>query len=202
VPLDKSSWSKGIITSFDTKCNEDDKDVVKSIKKEAPPTSLPHVSPLKKICQEMIGPFLTKLPTDREELIDTTTHDISLSSKAWSSLDVPVFIVVYVVMRGMDKSDKSDSNDKVTDVMKIMSDILSHEEFPSDTRNRLLIQPLEDSELVGHQSSNSHHLRSLAFSVFSRCCNDVRLTNDAHHLTGFGPVSTRPHPTTPVYLTL
>ena len=47
---------------------------------------------------------------------------------------------------------------------------------------------------MGPQANNSHHLRSVAFSVFSRCRPTLKLLREAQALTGFCPANKRRQP--------
>lgn len=61
--------------------------------------------------------------------------------------NLPLFLVVYVVMKGVDGKMASgvstqSQHRKVVTVMKAMSAVLSSGDIPEETRNRILIQVL------------------------------------------------------------
>ena len=122
-------------------------------KKEVP-SSLPSSS-LQKICKEVISmslysrpllfiisvaPFLSQLPSDKEKLIDNTTHDVHLNRQL--ARPVPVFIVLYVVMKDSENRllKSSGKKDEVVEVMKVMSSLLSNEQIPDSVKSRIVIQ--------------------------------------------------------------
>lgn len=104
----------------------------------------PYLVPLIKWFTSIVGPFLHKLPKKRDDLLASTTVDVPAIHR-----NSPVFVVVYVVMRdgdggrsrgGRQRQTKIHKRDEVVEVLRAISSILSSEDLPEDTKNRILIQ--------------------------------------------------------------
>ena len=104
----------------------------------------PYLVPLIKWFTSTVGPYLHKLPKKRDDLLASTTVDVPAIHR-----NSPVFVVVYVVMRdgeggrsrgGRQRQTKTHKRDEVVEVLRAISSILSSEDLPEDTKNRILIQ--------------------------------------------------------------
>lgn len=104
----------------------------------------PYLVPLIKWFTSIVGPYLHKLPKKRDDLLARTTVDVPAVHR-----NSPVFVVVYVVMRdgergrsrgGRQRQTKIRKRDEVVEVLRAISSILSSEDLPEDTKNRILIQ--------------------------------------------------------------
>lgn len=168
---------------------------------------------LESICKDIVGPLLTKLPSDKEELIKWSSHSKEAQSVQTSTsplLDDPILaIVLYIVNRKQGK----EGSKEVVRILHLVSNMLSSAAIPEETKDRVtiqvsvscphvvclhthctpLLQLLQESELVGPHGNDSHHLRSVAFSVFTRCPPTIEMVSGTHPLTGFGPAVDRPN---------
>ena len=65
------------------------------------------------------------------------------------------------------------------------------EGIPDFISNKLLLQLVDPKELLGPSSGRCGQLRSLAFSVYSRCRPAFSHLGRARTLTSFGPTAER-----------
>ena len=65
------------------------------------------------------------------------------------------------------------------------------EGIPDFIRSKLLLQLVDPKELLGPSSGRCGQLRSLAFSVYSRCRPAFKHLDRARTLTSFGPTAER-----------
>ena len=164
------------------------------------------------------APFLSKLPCDQDDLLNWSSYSNEVSSLPTTSSgpvhsELVVNIVIYVVTCGRIGGGGGGGGGEVLRVLRLLSEILADKGIQEVTKNRVTVQVgvrnrlqelrllvsvlsaaqlLGESELVGPQANDSHHLRSVAFSVFSRCRPSMQLLGDTQALTGFGPAVGRP----------
>ena len=115
--------------------------------------------------------------------INQTTHSLN--------------IVLYVLCDSLLISSRN-KNQRIRDerlqsfhVLHALSEMLVDETIPEFIRNKLLLQLVDPKELLGPSSGRCGQLRSLAFSVYSRCRPAFSHLSRARTLTSFGPTAER-----------
>ena len=100
-----------------------------------------------------IGPYITKLPTKRDDLLECSSlaNETHPPKSLPIQCEIPTCIVIYVVMKGagqegtkVEREDEHPVSQEVLDVMRVFSSVLAKEDIPEETRNRLVIQVKEN----------------------------------------------------------
>lgn len=124
-------------------------------------------------------------------------HTFSSSSNSINQVTHTLNIVLYVLCDSLLIS-RSNKNHQTQDerlqsfhILHALSDLLVDEGIPDFTRNKLLLQLVDPKELLGPCSGRCGQLKSLAFSVYSRCRPAFSHLSRARTLTSFGPTAER-----------
>lgn len=166
------------------------------------------------------GTYLSSLPSDNEELLSTYTPSFLMShdpanthhtahhsssyhsSSSSNNLNInqatyPLTIVLYVLCDSLllSSSNKNEQSQEERlrsfHILHALSEMLMDEGIPDFIRSKLLLQLVDPKELLGPSSGRCGQLRSLAFSVYSRCRPAFSHLDRARTLTSFGPTAER-----------
>ena len=127
-------------------------------------------------------------------------HSSSSTSSSSSSINQtthPLSIVLYVLCDSLFLSSNNNNHQNQNErlrsfhILHALSEMLMDEGIPECIRNKLLLQLVDPKELLGPSSGRCGQLRSLAFSVYSRCRPAFNHLNRARSLTSFGPTAER-----------
>ena len=126
----------------------------------------------------------------------STSHNTS-SGNSTNQTPHPLSIVLYVLcdsllLSNASKGDRS-QNERLRSfrILHTLSELLVDEGIPEFIRNRLLLQLVDPKEVLGPASGRCGQLRSLAFSIYSRCRPSFGYLTKARTLTSFGPTAER-----------
>ena len=128
----------------------------------------------------------------------SSSHYVSSSSSSSiNQVTHSLNIVLYVLCDSL-LINRSNKNQQTRDerlqsfhTLHALSELLVDEGIPDFTRNRLLLQLVDPKELLGPSGGRCGQLRSLAFSVYSRCRPAFSHLSRARTLTSFGPTADR-----------
>ena len=126
-----------------------------------------------------------------------TSHSTTSSSNSTNQTSHPLGIVLYVLcdsllFSGTSKGDRH-QNERLRSfrLLHTLSELLIDEGIPEFIRDKLLLQLVDPKEVLGPASGRCGQLRSLAFSVYSRCRPSFGYLTKARTLTSFGPTAER-----------
>ena len=143
------------------------------------------------------------MSNDPANIHHTTHHSSSYQSSSSSNnfsvnhATHPLTIVLYVLCDSLliSSSNKNEQSQEERlwsfHILHTLSEMLMDEGIPDFIRSKLLLQLVDPKELLGPSSGRCGQLRSLAFSVYSRCRPAFSHLDRARTLTSFGPTAER-----------
>ena len=126
-----------------------------------------------------------------------SSHHTSSSSNSINQATHPLSIVLYVLCDCLFLSSNSSNHRSQGDrlrsfqILHALSEMMVDEAIPEYIRDKILLQLVDPKELLGPSSGRCGQLRSLAFSVYSRCRPAFSHLSRARTLTSFGPTAER-----------
>lgn len=132
--------------------------------------------------------FLSSLAVEVEQLSAHSSHHMEVDPLAANTLLAnnpapPVSIILYIVC-------SEGRNSKAAfQLLHTFTELISNEEIPAATRDRILLQILDGRDLFGPGSNRSSQLKSLAFSLYTRSYPSFDMVEGSRHFTSFGPMA-------------
>lgn len=132
--------------------------------------------------------FLSSLAVEGERLSAHSSHHMEVDPLAANTLLAnnpapPVSIVLYIVCN------EGRNSTAAFQLLHTFTELLSSEEIPAATQERIILQILDGRDLFGLGNNRSSQLKSLAFSLYTRSYPSFDMVAGSRHFTSFGPMA-------------
>ena len=122
----------------------------------------------------------------------SSSNNFSIN-QASHSLTIVLYVLCDSLLISNSSKNEHSQNERLQSfhILHALSEMLIDEGIPDFIRSKLLLQLVDPKELLGPSSGRCGQLRSLAFSVYSRCRPAFSHLDGARTLTSFGPTAER-----------